>query len=144
MGTEYALNFYISRAQLIKKSVQVCYDHNMPMRAIKTPLLWRSNLELDKKGIKVRFLTDITNENLESCKGILQEIKHVEIRHMEGVKGNFTIHDDKEIFLPFFVDRPRELLNEMLCSSQKKMVDVYMFMFNNLWNQGTPSHIRIR
>jgi two-component system sensor histidine kinase VicK len=144
MGAEYALNFYISRAQLIKKSVQVCYDHNMPMRAIKTPLLWRSNLELDKKGIKVRFLTDIRNENLEDCKRILQEIKHVEIRHMEGVKGNFTIHDDKEIFLPFFVDKPGEPVNEMLYSSQKKMVDVYMFMFNNLWNQGTPSHIRIR
>jgi two-component system sensor histidine kinase VicK len=144
MGAEYALNFYISRAHLIKKSVQVCYDHNMPMRAIKTPLLWRSNLELDKKGIKVRFLTDIRNENLEDCKRILQEIKHVEIRHMEGVKGNFTIHDDKEIFLPFFVDKPGEPVNEMLYSSQKKMVDVYMFMFNNLWNQGTPSHIRIR
>jgi hypothetical protein len=49
MGAENALIFYISRAHLIKKSVQVCYDHNMPMRAIKTPPLWRSNLELDKK-----------------------------------------------------------------------------------------------
>jgi two-component system, OmpR family, sensor histidine kinase VicK len=144
MGAENALIFYISRAHLIKKSVQVCYDHNMPMRAIKTPPLWRSNLELDKKGIEVRFITDIRNENLEYCKKILQEIKHVEIRHMEGVKGNFTIHDDKEMFLPFFVDKPGEPVNEMLYSSQKKMVDVYMFMFDNLWNQATPSQIRIR
>jgi two-component system sensor histidine kinase VicK len=144
MGAENALMFYISRAHLIKKSVQVCYDHNMPMRAINTPPLWRSNLELDKKGIKVRFITDIGNENLEYCKKILQEIKHVEIRHMEGVKGNFTIHDDKEMFLPFFVDKPGEPVNEMLYSSQKKMVDVYMFMFDNLWNQATPSQIRIR
>src|SRR5690348_11281897 len=137
MGAEYALNFYISRAQLIKKNMQVCYDHNMPMRLIKTVPIWSTNLELDKKGIKVRFLTDIRNENLEYCKQILQEIKHVEMRHMEGVRGNFTIHDGKEMFLPFFVDRPGELLNEMLYSSQKQMVDVYVFMFDKLWNQAT-------
>src|SRR6185437_7021351 len=103
-----------------------------------------TNLELDKKGIKVRFLTDIRNENLEYCKKILQEIKHVEMRHMGGIRGNFTVHDDKEMFLPFFVDKPGELLNEMLYSSQKQMVDVYVFMFDNLWNQATPAHIRIR
>ena len=116
----------------------------MPMRLIKTAPIWNINLELDKKGIKVRFLTDIRNENLEYCKEILQEIKHVEMRHMEGVMGNFTIHDGKEMFLPFFVDRPGELLNEMLYSSQKQMVDVHVFMFDNLWNQATPAPIRIR
>ena len=144
IGAENALIFYISHAHLIKKRMQVCYDYNMPMRLIKTAPIWNINLELDKKGIKVRFLTDIRNENLEYCKKILQEIKHVEMRHMEGVRGNFTIHDGKEMFLPFFVDRPGELLNEMLYSSQKQMVDVYVFMFDNLWNQATPAPIRIR
>ena len=143
-GAENAMIFYISHAHLIKKRMQVCYDHNMPMRLIKTAPIWSTNLELDKKGIKVKFLTDIRNENLEYCKKILQEIKHVEMRHMEGVMGNFTIHDGKEMFLPFFVDRPGELLNEMLYSSQKQMVDVYVFMFDKLWNQATPSPIRIR
>jgi two-component system, OmpR family, sensor histidine kinase VicK len=144
IGAENALIFYISHAHLIKKRMQVCYDHNMPMRLIKTAPIWSTNLELDKKGIKVRFLTDIRNENLEYCKKILQEIKHVEMRHMGGIRGNFTVHDDKEMFLPFFVDKPGELLNEMLYSSQKQMVDVYVFMFDNLWNQATPAHIRIR
>lgn len=36
---------------------------------------------------------------------MIEEIKHIEIRHMDGVKGNFTIYDDKEYFLPFFVDK---------------------------------------
>jgi signal transduction histidine kinase len=144
IGAENALIFYISRAHLIKKRMQVCYDHNMPMRLIKTAPIWSTNLELDKKGIKVRFLTDIRNENLEYCKTILQEIKHVEMRHMEGIRGNFTIHDGEEMFLPFFVDRPGELLNEMLYSSQKQMVDAYVFMFDKLWHQATPAHIRIR
>ena len=38
IGAENALIFYISHARLIKKRARVCYDHNMPMRLIKTPL----------------------------------------------------------------------------------------------------------
>jgi len=55
IGAENALIFYISHAHLIKKSAQVCYDHNMPMRLIKTTPIWRTNLELDKKGITVKI-----------------------------------------------------------------------------------------
>jgi hypothetical protein len=62
---ENALIFYISHDYLIKKRAQVCYDYNMPMRIPKTTTMWSANLELDKKGIKVRFLTDIRNESLE-------------------------------------------------------------------------------
>ena len=128
---ENILNFYISRAHLIKRRAQVCYDHNMPMRLVKTAPIWSTNQEVDKKGIEIRFLTDIRNENLEYCKKILQEIKHIEMRHMEGVKGNFTIHDGKEMFLPFFVDKPGEPVKEALFCTQKEMVDAYVFMFEN-------------
>ena len=62
IGAENALIFYISHAHLIKKRVQVCYYHNMPMRLVKTAPIWSTNMELDKKGIKIRFLTDIRNE----------------------------------------------------------------------------------
>jgi hypothetical protein len=44
IGAENALTFYISRAHLIKKRAQVCYDHNMPMRLIKTAPIWSINL----------------------------------------------------------------------------------------------------
>jgi len=141
---ENILNFYISRAHLIKRRAQVCYDHNMPMRLVKTAPIWSTNQEVDKKGIEIRFLTDTRNENLEYCKKILQEIKHIEMRHMEGVKGNFTIHDGKEMFLPFFVDKSGEPVKEALFCTQKEMVDAYVFMFENLWSQAIPSHIKIR
>jgi two-component system, OmpR family, sensor histidine kinase VicK len=65
---ENALIFYISHAHLIKKKLQVCYDYNMPMRLIKTTPIWSTNLELDKKGIKVRFLTDIEMKTLNIFK----------------------------------------------------------------------------
>jgi two-component system sensor histidine kinase VicK len=143
-GPENILNFYISRTNFLKKSVVCCYDYNGPIRIRKTVPIWKKNLELDKRGIKVRFLTDIRNENLEYCKSMIEEIIHIEMRHMDGVKGNFTIHDDKEYFLPFFVETGEPVSNLLLFCMQKEMVETHLFIFEKLWRQATPAHIRIK
>lgn len=144
-GPENILNFYISRCNFLKKNVVCCYDYNGPIRIRKTLPIWKNNLEVDKRGIKVRFLTDIRNENLEYCKMMIEEIKHIEMRHMDGAKGNFAIHDNKEYFLPFFVDTPGEpVSNLLLFCTQKEMVEAHLFIFENLWRQATPARLRIR
>jgi len=144
-GPENILNFYISRCYFLKKNVVCCYDYNGPIRIRKTVPIWKNNLEVDKRGIKVRFLTDIRNENLEYCKMMIEEIKHIEMRHMDGAKGNFAIHDNKEYFLPFFVDTPGEpVSNLLLFCTQKEMVEAHLFIFENLWRQATPARLRIR
>jgi two-component system sensor histidine kinase VicK len=143
-GAVNILNFYISRTTLLKRSVVCCYDYNGPIRIRKTQPIWRNNLKVDKRGIKVRFLTDIRNENLDYCKQMIDEIKHIEMRHMDGVKGNFAIHDDREYFLPFFVDKPGEPVRDALFCTQKEMVKAHLFIFENLWRQSTPANLRIR
>ena len=55
------------------------------------------------------------------------------MRHMDGVKGNFVLHDDREYFLPFFVGKLEEpeSRNALYCT-QKEMVEAHLFMFENL------------
>jgi len=143
-GAENILNFYISRANLLRRDAEVCYDYNGPIRIRETAPIWRTNLKLDKRGIKIRFLTDIRNENIEHCKKILEEIKNIQMRRMDGVKGNFTIHDNKDIFLPLFVDKPGEPVKDALFCTQKEMVNAHLFIFENLWRQATPARTRIK
>jgi two-component system, OmpR family, sensor histidine kinase VicK len=143
-GVENILNFYISRTNLLKKSVDCCYEYYGPIHIKEAPLIWENNLRVDKRGIKVRFLTEIRNENLQYCKKILEEIKHIDMRHMDGVKGNFTIHDDREYILPFIVDNPREPVKNALFCTQKDMVEAHLFIFENLWRQATPAQLRIK
>ena len=45
---------------------------------------------LKSKGVKLRWITDITKENLHWCKKFM---KIVEVRHIDGIKGAFGIHD---------------------------------------------------
>jgi signal transduction histidine kinase len=143
-GPEKILNFYISRCNYLERNVLCCYDYYGPIRIIKTEPIWKNNLEVDKRGINVRFLTDIRDENLKYCKRMIEEIRHIEMRHMDGVKGNFVIHDDKEYFLPFFVDKPGEPVKDALFCTQKEMVEAHLFIFENLWRQATPASLRFK
>ncbi|MGA7370598.1 MAG: HAMP domain-containing sensor histidine kinase [Nitrososphaeraceae archaeon] len=142
-GAEKILNFYIERYNFVRKNIVVCDDYLGPITIKKTKPIWRANLELDKRGVKVRVLTDIRSENLQYCKEILEEIKNIEMRHMDGVKGNFTIHDDREIF-SIFVDRPGESIKDAIFSTHRGTVEAHLFTFENLWSQALPAHLRIK
>ena len=143
-GAENILNLYVSCAKSLRKSIDVCYDLNGPIRIRKIAHIWTSNFEIDNKEIKVRLLTDIRNENLEYCKKLLEEIEHIEIRHMDGVKGNFTILDSKELLITDFVDKLGEPVNDALFCTQKEMTEAHIFMFENLWRQAIPAHARFK
>jgi len=43
--------------------------------------------------VEFRYVTEITKDNLTYCKEML---KFAEIRHLDGVKGNFEVSDEKE------------------------------------------------
>jgi hypothetical protein len=45
-------------------------------------------------GIKLRFVTEITEANTSQCKEV---VTTDEVRHLEGVKGNFIVRDTEYI-----------------------------------------------
>ncbi|MFL6400992.1 MAG: hypothetical protein ACJ72J_15620 [Nitrososphaeraceae archaeon] len=113
-GAENIINLYVSCAKSLRKIIDVCYDLNGPIRIKKIAHIWTSNFEVDSKEINVRLLTDIRTENLEYCKKLVEEIEHIEIRHLDGVKGNFTILDNKELLITDFVDKLGEPVKQEL------------------------------
>ena len=49
--------------------------------------------ELKKRNIKIRYITDITKDNLAYCKDLMSFT--MEIRHLEGMKANFSISESE-------------------------------------------------
>ena len=47
-----------------------------------------------RTGIKLRFVTEITETNISQCKEV---VTTGEVRHLEGVKGNFVVSDTEYI-----------------------------------------------
>lgn len=79
-----------------------------------------------KDVVTIRTITNVTEENLSSY----ERNKHIEIRHMEGVQGNFMIFDQKEYI--YFLSSDNESLR-LLVISNRRFVRSQMHLFSCEW-----------
>jgi two-component system, OmpR family, sensor histidine kinase VicK len=127
----------LSRA---KVSSDYCHNSKSPSIFVTNPHYLRTITELSERGIRHRFVTEITKENVEHCK---QLAKYVELRHLDEVKGNFSIADGKEYGATANLSEfqpPTEFIH----SNVKEFVDQQQYFFETLWNKAIPADKRIR
>lgn len=141
-GFENILKFMLPRYPSIKQNIDACYDYSGPPDVVKVEPVWQELVKLEKRGIKIRFLTDMREENIESCKKFLS-LKTLEMRHLDGIKGNFGIADRRE-FLEHIINREDEPLTHAIFSTAKGIVDARQFLFDNLWKKAIPIEDRIK
>jgi two-component system, OmpR family, sensor histidine kinase VicK len=51
-------------------------------------ILKKGYLDAKKRGVKIRYITEFTKDNIQVCKEIA---KVAELRHLEGIKANFGV-----------------------------------------------------
>ncbi|MDQ6724312.1 MAG: hypothetical protein M3Z01_08630, partial [Thermoproteota archaeon] len=128
----------INDFHLIQNRLDNCTDSTGPY-VIDTPL-WNEFLELKKKGIKLRLITEITKDNIGYSKKI---VKVFETRHLDEVKGNFGIADGREYGGGASITKGEPPI-EFIRSNVKAFVDQQQFFFETLWNKAIPAEQRIR
>ena len=94
-----------------------------------------------KRGIIVRIIADITHNNLGNIKELLDM---TEIRHIGGLVGSFGIMDSRQYMIFTTYTDSTDVPAQGIFSSDKRFVEQQRYVFDNLWNQATPAHIRIR
>ena len=67
-----------------------CTDSNGPSVSIEVSKKAREDAR--GRGVSFRYLTEITPNNLSYCKELS---KLTELRHLDGIKGNFSIYDNR-------------------------------------------------
>jgi two-component system sensor histidine kinase VicK len=76
---------------VLKKSLDICNDSNGPsMFVIPNHPITNACRELKERGIRLRFIAEITKNNIGYCRELM---KLCELRHLDEVKGNFGISD---------------------------------------------------
>ena len=141
-GPENILSFILSRYAYIKKYIDACFDYSGPSHVITTEPIWHELSKLDKRGVRIRFLTDIRKGNINYCKKFLT-LKHSEIRHLDSIKGNYGIADRRECF-EHAVNKEGELPTHAIFTTVKGIVNTRQFLFNNLWERATSAELRIK
>ena len=66
-------------------------DHTRPPLAIAIELIKNSFVDAKSKGVKLRYLTEITDANISYCKELMSIVD--EVRHLDGIKGNFMVSE---------------------------------------------------
>jgi hypothetical protein len=93
-----------------------------------------------ERGVKLRYITDITRENLAYCKKQMEMVD--ELRHLEGIKGNFILSDSEFMISPD-ISKEKPLIDGTY-SNADQMLKQQWYVFETIWNHAIPAEDRIR
>jgi hypothetical protein len=122
-----------------KHSYDVCADSTVPSLIIKTGALRKSYVEFVARAGHIRFITEITKENLSSCKEIM---KLVELRHIEGIKGIVRINEKE--FQSNLAVQESKLTSILFHSTLEEVVKAQQCVYDSLWKLAIPAGERIK
>src|SRR5215467_12458250 len=107
----------------------------------------RAISEAQARGTRLRFISEITQENISYTKEV---IEIVELRHLDGVKGNFGVSDSEYIAISTTdtTAEPKSVrtttIPHAVYSNVIEDVQQQRYVFEILWNKATPAEQRIR
>ena len=93
----------------------------------------------NKKGGYIRYITEITNENIDYCKWLM---KVVDLRHIEGPKGVFRVNET-EYHYNAVLDESKHVA-VIIRSNLKQLVTQQQTVFDILWDKAVPAQDRFR
>lgn len=115
-----------------EKYLNIMGDSKAPQFLLSDQI--RKSLQRAKnRGIRVRFITEITHANLTLCKEIM---KFAEVRHLEKVIGNFIL-SDKEYFGQ---SSGSSYQANQIYNNDDGIVELQNYVFENLWNNSVSEH----
>ena len=127
--SEITLNDIVSNT---KKDLRICGDFTLPDYML-TERIKHAFQDAKARGIRIRLITEITRDNLNSCKQIKQ---FAEIKHLEKLVGNFAIND-----LEYFGQgEGNAFASNIVYYNDDRMVEQQKYVFENLWNNAITQH----
>src|SRR5918911_1318715 len=94
-GEQNVVNTVLQFTSKAKSTIDACVDYTRPSLAVEIEELRKAFLNAKKRGVKLRYVTEITNDNLTYCKELTKMVD--ELRHIDGIKGNFYISETEYI-----------------------------------------------
>jgi len=116
-------------------------DSTRPSFAIGIESIKRSFVDAKSRGVKLRYLTEITDANIFYCKELMAIVD--EVRHLDGIKGNFMI-SEIEYLAPATSHQETKLAALIIYSSVREIVEHQQYVFETLWNKSMSAERRIR
>lgn len=120
------------------KTIDVVASSEAPSVAMRVEGISLGLVDAVKNGAKIRFLTEITPDNIELAKELS---KIAEVRHLDNIKGGSAISDKAFMATTLLVkEKP---IPQIIYSSAKEIVEQQHYIFEMLWGVARPAQQRI-
>ena len=141
-GTENVLNAELRFFANSKEKIDSCMNYTRPQLAIEIEQIKKALIDIkrSRRGVKFRYLTEITSENISFCKELVSIVD--ELRHTEGIKANFMI-SETEYLAPIILYRKEEISSKIIYSNIREVIEHQQYIFDLFWSKATPAEQRI-
>jgi two-component system sensor histidine kinase VicK len=116
-------------------------NYTRPQLAIALDPIRHAFVHAKNRGVRLRYLTEITTENISYCKQLLSTVS--EIRHLDGIKGNFMI-SESEYLAPAVLLEEGKVAAQIMYSNVKELVEEHEYVFDSLWSKAISAEQRIK
>jgi hypothetical protein len=118
----------------------LCGNWAAPSFILGSDHLRNALVGLKKRGLRLRYITEITNSNIPYCKELANL---VELRHFDGLKGNFGIIDGKEYLATANLQEGKSLPH-LVYRNVSEVIMQQQHVFDTLWYKAIPGDIKIK
>jgi two-component system, OmpR family, sensor histidine kinase VicK len=139
-GIENAMNTLTKVMSRVINRADVCGDSLSPSFSMGVESIKKGYIDFKKRGVKIRFITEITKDNIHYCKELMKFVE--ELRHMDGVKGNMAVSEID--YVATAVLQEAKPVTQAIYSNAKAIIEQHRYFFENLWSKAIPAEYRIR
>jgi hypothetical protein len=78
----------------VNERLDGCTDPTAIVVNVRFDAMWNGFVQIERKGVRLRAITEVTPENISSVKKIMELFEE---RHLKGIRSNFAILDKKSV-----------------------------------------------
>jgi two-component system, OmpR family, sensor histidine kinase VicK len=140
-GTKEVVDAEVAFFYSIHKKADTYMNYTRPPLAIGLDPVRNAFLDAKNRGVHLRYLTEITKDNLSYCKELLKIVD--ELRHLDGIKGNFMV-SETEYVAPLILFEHGKIAPQAVYSNTEEIVEQQQHIFDNFWSKGISAGNKIK
>lgn len=122
-----------------KSRMDITFDRHAPSIVVRIPQYRNSYIDILKRGGAIRCITEVTSNNIDECKELLQLV--TDLRHMDGMKGGIAINESE--YMATTVLKEGKQLTEVIYSNADELVTQGQYIFDTMWKNAIPAIMKI-
>lgn len=139
-GVKAAVGRGVQFMKNVKTRMDLYGEKNGPSIIMEFDVYKHNYIDVIRRGGKIRFITEITRDNLHYCKELRKIV--TEMRHLEGLVGGIAISESE--YMSTTTLREKQLLTQVFYSNAKEVVGQGQYIFDTFWNKAIPAEDRIK